>query len=251
MKSFVKTIAVILAITLLSLTLCSCNELDKMKLNQAKFVKNDSREEIIFRGNIYRLLPDCQDLYFEIDDYGTLTESDVPVLLSGSGDTIAFDKDATILSCDENIYDYFDSYNAGETFYCRSDLYDEMVAKIQNHTLDSICVSSYDGYDLLPKSFCDALKEVILTNSQMTGNDIYSSHLDINMGVRFFACDSTLTFVNDEYLCSLNLIGNEYYVIRYTENYDSVASKVPEKYKSIFEAVYTQYGEQYYWTETE
>ncbi len=129
----------ILALTVLlalCLSLCGCNALDNLRQSRATM----PREGLLrFQdGTEYKRLPECEELY---PDYGDgesiyIVEDDLPLLLTSWGTYASKSEDGRFIRT------YADS-EAG--IYCRSDLYESLVARIeQGFTPEVYCYSYYD-----------------------------------------------------------------------------------------------------------
>ena len=121
----------------LLIPLAGCDALDEMRKDQA-FIQDDGT--ILWNGNVYKLLP--ENKYFQPMITGerslSLTEKDVPVLLSG---TFAL----TYMGIDEAetlIHVYGE-----QPYYCRADQYDALSARLSEpFAVEELCFQ-YGYYD--------------------------------------------------------------------------------------------------------
>ena len=138
MKKFYKLIALVLAIAMLAVSLCSCRALDEAKANRVFY--SDDHTEILYNNSVYRLLLSGIPL---MDTYGnsfsSVTDKDVPVLLKGFfGDYIIISEDETIIESFitisqisdmvDDLEPYYDATKswADSVYYVREDRYDEV-----------------------------------------------------------------------------------------------------------------------------
>lgn len=161
MKKTFKITALLLAITLLAVSLCSCQALDEARTNHAVFTDKEYTA-IEFKGHTYRLMDSSEKYDFIIANYYTdcyVTDKDVPVLLKGMfGQPISFNGNETVIevdidsakaTADEVFFDSYDmmNYNPHMTYntnyYVREDVYDAVKASIKNAKLDHYYIEFY------------------------------------------------------------------------------------------------------------
>jgi hypothetical protein len=141
MKRVIKASALLLIIALLTVSLCSCGSLETAKANQAFYLDNNFKSEIILRDTIYRKIYLGNLSFIDAGNYGLrengcyVTEKGVPVLLSSwYGDRYSINKDESVLS----IY--------GE-YYVREDKYEAVKDAADSAVLDHYYISYYpDSY---------------------------------------------------------------------------------------------------------
>ncbi|MBR4073167.1 MAG: hypothetical protein IKK24_04410, partial [Clostridia bacterium] len=133
MKKTVKILSLILAVVF-CFTLCGCDNLDSMRKEQAVYTEMGS---IIYNGNEYYLLPECDNLQIVSDnyEYAYVTAKDVPVLLS------TFLGEEYVVS-DDGVFLYSESIQGR---YCRKDKYESVLHRIENgYTPEGYLYSYYD-----------------------------------------------------------------------------------------------------------
>lgn len=159
MKKF-RLIALVLAIVIVSVSLCSCRSLDEKRAQTARYT-DDSKTKILFRDHIYQRL-DLGDLIFVFcsdgSDYNIfrVTEKDVPILLSGLyGSGMGMSEDETILACGNSsmrdfadvVYDEATGQGYGTAYFVREDKYDDIKAIIESGDLDHYYFNYLDMND--------------------------------------------------------------------------------------------------------
>ena len=134
MKKIIKLIALMTAVALLAISLCSCQHLDELKANQA-FYTDDTKETIIYHDSVYKAI-NPGNLYFTSNyiygyfDNAYVTTEDVPALLSSwYGDPFTINHDEVIITANTDHRDYMDSLNTLD--YVREDKYDEIKSIIE------------------------------------------------------------------------------------------------------------------------
>lgn len=152
MKKSFKLIALVLAIIMVSVSLCSCRALDEAKANTAVYTDND-KTEVLFRDTTYKYLDtgDYDFVFYRDADPFTyhVIESDVPVLLSSwygsfmgvSADGIVLgSNDASESKIAEAYYDDVTNqdveYGWRTKFFVREDKYDEIKETVEQGKLD-------------------------------------------------------------------------------------------------------------------
>ncbi len=227
MKKYVKLISAVLLTVVICGGLCSCKQLDEMRDNRAIYGKTE--ETLYFRKAEYKLLPQCDDLYIEDENLGYVTEKDVPILLSDMiGNPVFFD--------DKALYITKDNYPYAQKVWCRADIYDEMVQKIENYELDSLCYwnPDYDYYNegLVQRKYIvvtSPVAEIIRSAFAGEGIKVESMGKYEFTYVTFQNCDKTTTFIDTDTMIMLNSNGSEYYLLVYQRNQDYVRYNLSEE----------------------
>lgn len=166
MKKTVKIIALISAVVLLALSLCSCRNLDSMKAHQAVYT-DETEHEILLDGYTYKIFnPDKLDIiYTNSFDYSyRVTDKDVPVLVSlYYGDYLNVSKDRKVL-----VYQGIKS----DVFYVREDVYadyenavkdvklDHYYLNYQNYTYEDVYYA-YDNNILIDDDTTEIIKKTL------------------------------------------------------------------------------------------
>ena len=166
MKKSIKRIFALLSAFVLCFGLCSCVDIKEMRASQAFHGENG---EIIWGEQVYRPLVAVEfpeELELNTRGWGSVTEKDVPVLLSDMlGSDMYYNHNKTVIE-------------AGRVHYAREDVYDYVVNLIKYPELDSYCVEVGDGYfsvryDELKQRYLNAIEEVIYG-----GNEIFTDYDD-------------------------------------------------------------------------
>ncbi len=133
MKKIFRITALLLAVIMLTMTLCSCNYLDSLRAHQL-FYTDDTKREIEFEDSVYKILNPGRltfiftDLY-DIDASYFVTKKDVPVLVSHQeGDYVSINNEKTIM----NMWGLEDK----PTWYVREDCYEKAKAALETAKLD-------------------------------------------------------------------------------------------------------------------
>ncbi len=220
MKKYLKLISVVLLTVVICGGLCSCKQLDEMRDSRA--IYGQTQETLYFRKAEYKLLPQCDDLYINDENCGFVTEKDVPILLSDIiGKSVWFDDEALFITGER--------YPYGPKVWCRADIYDEMVEKIDNYELDSFCYwnPDYDYYNegLIQREYIvvTSLADQIIRNTLAgEGTKLESEGKYAFTHITFQPCDKTTTFIDTDTMIMLNSNGSEYYLLVYRPNQDYV-----------------------------
>lgn len=164
MKRVIKASALLLIIALLTVSLCSCGSLETAKANQAFYLDNNFKSEIILRDTIYRKIYLGNLSFIDAGNYGLrengcyVTEKGVPVLLS------SWYGDLYSISNDESVINVFGEY------YVREDRYEAVKEAADSAVLDHYYISYYpDSYysgrydDIASKHYdTDTVSNIIL-----------------------------------------------------------------------------------------
>lgn len=220
MKKYVKLISAVLLAVFICAGLCSCKQLDELRDCRAVYGKTE--ETLYFRKAEYKLLPQCDDLYIEDENIGYVTEKDVPILLSDMiGKLVWFDDEALFITAER--------YPYGPKVWCRADIYDEMVQKIENYELDSFCYwnPDYDYHNegLVQREYIvvtSPVDEIIRSAFAGEGIKVESEGKYEITYTTFQPCDKTTTFIDTDTMIMLNSNGSEYYLLVYQRNEDYV-----------------------------
>lgn len=252
MKKNTKFLVLLLAMLLMCLCLTGCDELDEMREIQAFWTTQGSTDSITYNGVEYKKLPGYNNpnpMYnSQYSKYIYVTDRDVPVLLSSRfSDIMDVSDDENFISgyCYTTDYYYSESYVSpdSEAVYCKSDIYDEVVEKINAgieytnygfgyYYWDEKEMTDIWEYYYLSSDETDAVNKVIenvepITNSEIDYNNNYVLSLDKISEDKYFGKDSF-----DLYTDGLNT----YYLVQYSEALDiHTCYKVPEELKPTFE----------------
>ncbi len=261
-----KFLMLFLALAMMCLCLTGCDDLDNLREQHAFWTVDGDTTSITYKGAVYKELPELNDLdplyNSAYDEFISVTNSDVPVLLSttyGVSLNISADerfitgfiyndyeaeyKDASSLF--SSIQFYPESEDGRYAIYCKEDIYDEVCNSIKDgikftnygysyYTYDDRSYMDTYRYYYLSDEECDAVNEVVKTvKPQQTSDspymDIYICALDKITEDKMFG-EVSYEIYRDGY-------GN-YSLEHYsyvTEEYKSYV--VPEKYNDIFDKI--------------
>ena len=240
MKKWKRWLVLALA-TVLCLSLCGCDELETMRAEHGVWQEDGS---ILWNGAVYRKLETTLSMG-EFDftySYVTIyvTEPDVPVLLSTMfGEGMDVSADGIILEH----YDYWRDEDR-TTWYCREDVYDEMVKKLENGvTLNTYCYYYWD-YDreksvpyYLTEEQANTMHRILATADPVSSADFDEP---IEDELYLYVTDENRMFEQGtgKWLC----ITQSCYCI---SSYDEIYA-VPMEYNAIFDAIWKAYNDSYY-----
>ncbi len=166
MKKNLKIVALLSAVVILAVSLCSCGALDNARAYQA-FYNGSNRNEILYGDHVYKYIASGSRELIFTDLYGQdrdsafyVTEEDVPVLLaSREGEYFQLNADKTLLfrwGVGDNVH----------IWYVRDDLYEKYENALNNAELDSYFYSYQEYPDDDPYG---AVKQVnLLLGPEMT-----------------------------------------------------------------------------------
>ena len=156
MKKSIRIIALITAMLLIALSLCSCRSLDELRGNTAIY-DDDAKETLTFRGEQYRIISGKNDLTISsaITQWGHATAPDVPVLLATAyGDEMWFEDNEEHTAPLILYVNHYDSDRKSvnyvtdkvtTVFYCQESFYDKLYEKMNAEKLDHYTVDYYDN----------------------------------------------------------------------------------------------------------
>lgn len=237
MKKWKRWLVLALA-TVLCLSLCGCAELETMRAEHGVWQEDGS---ILWNGAVYRKLENTTAVE-EFDftySYVTIyvTEPDVPVLLStmfGEGmDVYAY---GTILGH----YDYRLA-EGRTTWYCREDVYDEMVKELEGGIQLNTYFYYYYDYQkgesvkyYLTEEQANTIHRILTTVDPVPSKDFDEPRED---GLYLYICDDSHRFEQDtdKWLCRTP---SSYYIESFDEFY-----VVPMEYNGIFDEIWKAYDD--------
>lgn len=264
MKKTTKILTLILALLMIGLCLGGCDELDEMRKVQAFWTNEGSHDSITYDGVEYKkidktfILPDTSYNY-SASTIITVTEKDVPVLLSDSfGDYMDMCESknfiqgyvspvATDLNSLYSPYDY-----GSDALFCKADIYDEIIEKIESgieYTKYGYSYSYYveeddeytEGFYYLSDEEIDAINKTLSEVEPATDSD---AAYDYSYLTSLVAISDDLYFGKDSY--EIYTSGINYYLVHYSPSLDSYTSyKVPSELSDIFDNM-TEYAQKEY-----
>ena len=235
MKRVKRIVALALAL-LLCLPLCSCKELDDMRDRQAVRQKDGT---LLFNEQIYKVLPYTGEALNQDTDYDgqiMVTELGVPVLLSKMMGSYA-------RTLGDGAFIEFDAYD--NEYYCREDLYDELVAVVE----ENAPISKYYYTYYIPRNI-----DYILTVEQMAVIDAVLRHAEelvdpkevhTNYSLKLYGLTEDGWFRKNVCRIEYNIdySDNHYYLV---PDIGSQYIRVPEEYEPIFTEIVAKQREWYY-----
>lgn len=234
MKKSFKILSLIL-ICIMCFSLCGCEALDDLRESRAFLTEGETIK--LPDGTEYKLLPQCEELFPNIDVTDTVYVSDeeLPLLLT------VFSQNSYSKSYDG----IFLMDNNGEnTYYCRTDVYNNIVERIDSgFEAEGYCYSYYDDdfnemYYKLTESQAKAVTEVYNNQTPTTLPDIASMAYEYE--VDLMLCSEDMLFMRDT--VDICVKENKYYLIDYQLDTTSLYT-VPDNLASEFEAIMKNYIE--------
>ena len=236
MKRLFKAITLILSISLLCPVLTGCDALDEMR-SQHAFINDDG--SISYNGSVYLPLDTHDNPGFCPKSEGlvTVTETDVPVLLSEAFSTLngGITADGTIMSVNA---DYWFDGMEGNEYYCRSDRLDEINAMLAEEAVAVVYCYDYCFFD---ENGIESDETYILTETQravLDGvlNTQAEERIDVNVWensyVQIYARSEDGLFNYD--IANVFYIDGAYVVEDYE---DDVTREVPEEFVPVFDGI--------------
>ena len=243
MKKVIRIITLVLTISLIAVSSCSCNALDTLKANHGYWNNNGG---IILGENEYKLLPYNEYFIPETMNYNTkitITDKDVPVLAG------AFVGMHGYISDDGLFIELRDRVD----YYCRADKYDEILNRINGDL-------QFDNYSYNYDAFSEegewSTSWYTLTNEQKAVvdnvlNTVTPTVLPNNMNIEYDyciylqECSSDMLFRRD--FTEIGYTDGKYYLIDcYSSDEGTLLTEVPAEYNSVFEKICERYRESYY-----
>lgn len=237
MKRLLRILCVVLSVVAIAL-LTGCKELDALRARQAFWDNGNIR-----LGNYeYIPLTACAELQptFEYDDdYITVTEKDVPLLLSVyMGTELTKSTDGIFISA--SYYRYSEDYDG--SIYCRSDKYDEMQRRIAEGFKPEGYCYSYNDYDtedgITVKHYKLTQDEIAALNAVLSEvePEALPDNIDVNYDfcVSLEGCSGDLLFRSG--FCDLYLEGESYCILLEKDGKALIYS-VPQKYNQAFKSI--------------
>lgn len=242
MKKVIRIIALVLTISLVAVSSCSCNALDTLKANHGYWNNNGG---IILGENEYKLLPYNEYFIPEKMNYNTeitITAKDVPVLAGVFVGMYGY------ISDDGLIIELRDEVD----YYCRADKYDEILNRING----DLQFDNYSySYAALNEEGEWSTSWYTLTNEQKAVvdnvlNTVTPTVLPNNMNIEYDyciyleECSSDMLFRRE--LTEIGYTDGKYYLIDYSADEGTLLTEVPAEYNSVFEKICERYRESDY-----
>ena len=229
MKNTVKKLVAVILTVLICLSLCSCSMLDQMKEEQA-FYLTDDRTEIIWKGVTYKYIPIKDEILGEYGPGGSITTSDVPVLLSG------------MLGNSFGVVEPHGLIYGNGMYYCKEDEYDYYMTFLANYNKDKY---AYRTEEIIGTNAYRSHLNIVDVDTVKAIEEILAFHKVEDFNYRtswlfsIYTCEDTGTFY--DYCFEVVEVKGE--AGSYYFQYDNKINgeeyyKVPEQYKPLFDKIY-------------
>lgn len=232
MKKRIKLLSLPIVLTMCFL-LCGCNALDELRESRAVVAEDGTI--VLADGSEYRALPECEELTPEIYNGGTVyvVKEDLPLLLT------SFSHQSYFKSADGI---FLQSYNDGSNiFYCRTDVYDKVLERINNGFEGEIYGYWYydykkekDYFYKLKPDQAEAIENVLATQEGEQLSEVAS--LEYEYLADLWLCTEDKLFMRDA--VDVCVLDGKYYVVDFgLENTTlySVPDELTETFKEVLE----------------
>ena len=232
MKRALKRIAAGAVLFVMCLAFSSCIDIDEMRENVA-YYKDTSSLEIVYQNKTYKAI-DIKlddDVYMNMEGYGAVCQSDVPLLLSETlGNTAWFSTDKKLIEVS--------GYGEDNIFYCREDSYDYVLKTLAtedfNYKYCSYIDDSFETeYSLVDKRLEKAIETVLSTQKPYEADDTAVS----NMSISIYNCDKDMLFYK-EYVCIVKTEKGKYVITRYDEDWNLFVYDIQGENLSVIKAFF-------------
>lgn len=237
MKKLKRLFALCLSFVLLCLCTTGCNAIDEMRAHHGVYAENGN--VIIMGETQYRRLPHNEYLAVTnaSPDRIYVTDKDVPVLLSNM-------LGAAFCSYNDGLLLQSSAYGE-ERYYCRTDKYDELAARLEEGFNPTGYCYRYTKFNpetqeftehtyLLTKEQEEAVHEVVanVAGDARSESERYNNDYSITL----YSCSDDMLLQNYEY--TIEKLYGSYYLVEYDNitNMD-IAYTVPSKKYAIFDAI--------------
>lgn len=235
-----KRILCLIALFAMCLSLCGCSVLDDLRAMRATMTPDGTIK--LYDGTEYKPLPECEELSPKFTQYQEvyIVEEDIPLLLTTTRYNDYLDK-----SDDGKLLVAYT--NGSALYYCRTDVYDSVLERIQNGPTPEQCYYWSFDYETqehvcytLTQAQWDAVQQVCTTQKpqRLTDNlmeSVYWVDLFLCTEDRMFEWNAPAICIND----------GKYYVLDYDSEY---AYLVPEELTAVFEEIMAlEVGSDTYW----
>ena len=244
MKKTFKIAISIFSLFLFCIALSGCKENpeDLAKLKETCGYYNEDGD-IILNDTVYKELPECEQLYPPMDYWAYsdifISEKEMPLALIQS-------------YCDEYFFSSLDknfiSNETGEKFFCKEELYDDMVSRIEEGFTPTDMCYSYDAYSEEDDIFYTDYY-TLTAEEQRVVNSVLSSITpsELKLTDEFYYdwalyledCSSDLYF--REYSVDIVVDGNKYYILSYPNETQTMIYRVPNTYTDTFKSIMKTY----------
>lgn len=229
---------------------CESNPEDLAKLKETCGYYNESGD-IILNDNVYKKLPECEQLYPPMDYWAYsdifISEEEKPLALIQT-------------YCDEYFFSSLDknfiSNETGDVFFCKEEIYDEMISRIEKGFVPTDLCYSYDAYskedDLFYTDYykltAEELRVIKNVLSSITPTELdLTKEFNYEWIIYLEDCSSDMYF--REYSIDIVIDGNKYYIISYPNENQTLIYRVPQTYLNTFKNIANAYidAAEIYW----
>ena len=239
MKKRIRLISAV-AVIGMCLSLCGCKILDELQASRASITANGVIQ--LYDGTEYMLLPECRELSPDFSEYESIyiAEEELPLLLT------SFSENYAEKSNDGRFLQVFTEETV--VYYCRSDIYDSMLERINNGFVPEVyCYSYYDYesgnyilYSLTPAQ-ANAVEQVYTT--QKPEKLPAAATLDYEYMVDLYLYTNDHLFMQDT--VDICLAEGKYYVVAYGNTIYSVPDEQSPVFAEIMEKEIALYSNFY------
>ena len=231
MRKSVKVLSLIISI-IFCFSLCGCINLDDFRDIRASITKEGTIK--LYDGSEYKLLPECEELvpdFFSSDEVVFVVEEEVPLLLTFISEA-SFSKSADGLFLQDDSVDSL-------VYYCRTDVYDSVLRRIQNGFSPELCGYYYFDFDSEKECFYS------LTEAEAAAvNEVYktvtpekvpeAAELSYDYTASLCLSSKDKLFMKD--FVNVSVLEGKYYLVNYDLNLTTIYN-VPKKFEKVFESI--------------
>ncbi len=233
MKTLVKKIVGLVLVVGLCFSLCSCVALGGS--DAQAYYKDEAKTEIVFDNNTYKLLDVKIDDEISVSTYnaGNVIEEGTPDILA------VFLSDVMWYNDQKTIIEIVDD-EVNSTYYCRTDVYDEISQITENLELDYLCYTTFDDENnpddhALEGDIVTAVNEIVSTQTPK------QEEVSSEKYVSIYKCDKTMTF--QQAYVDVDLLDTGKYVITsYNDDFDTFVYEIPSEKLDMFKTLVDTYG---------
>ena len=151
MKKTLKRVSALVLIVLVCIGLCSCTYIDDLRERNAVYT-DDSENELIFKGEKYKILPSGEGIEPIMPNSvtGTLSHKEVPLLLADDfGSSMSFDEVRHVIR------------GSKSRWYAREDVYDNYKTALTDRELFRFCLIGKTFYGTTVNALNDKIRSGI------------------------------------------------------------------------------------------
>ncbi len=222
-----KRIVALLAVLVLCFSLCGCVDLDELRSRRASVTAEGNI--VLGDGTEYKLLPVCEELSPSFYNYDMvyLAEEELPLLLT-------FFSDNGLSKSDDGLF--LESDAMEQTMYCRTDVYDSVVARINQGFSGDVYGYWYYDYETDQELFYALTPSQALALSTVLRNVTPEllpemATLDYEYMVDLWLCTEDKLFQKD--IADVYFLNDTYYLVDQGTD-TTVLYKVPSDLSAVF-----------------